>query len=165
MVYFLSGIGLLVCFLVAALYLRLRPNIQKIGNALDVLASNGYDGAEIRFVHRRSNRSIAFKKEIVGGVPQFLLLVNELNLAPNELASLESLLKSRNLTIEQRKSAKRSKLVSIVVLGHSTRRATEISTEITERVLRLSRFSRFRFEFKGLALRNSEGAYVSSNSF
>jgi hypothetical protein len=145
-----------------ALYAQLRPGVRRIKDGLNVLASNSYDNAEIRFVHRRTNRSVAFRKVVVGGVPQLLLIVNELNLTAQETTTLRELLKLHDLEIERRKGSKRGKPIDVIVLGHSTQKAADITVEIVEKVLKFSPFARFKFEHKGIKLRNSKGEYFAS---
>jgi hypothetical protein len=160
--YVLFGTALLICLMSGALYAQLRPGVRRIKDGLNVLASNSYDNAEIRFVHRRTNRSVAFRKVVVGGVPQLLLIVNELNLTAQETTTLRELLKLHDLEIERRKGSKRGKPIDVIVLGHSTQKAADITVEIVEKVLKFSPFARFKFEHKGIKLRNSKGEYFAS---
>jgi hypothetical protein len=113
------------------------------------LAAYGADQAEIRFTHG-SGREIAFRKEIVGGVQQILLVTQRLNLSPSEEVKVRAFLEACNLKVETRKKSKRAKSINVVVLGHSVEKATEVTTKLAKEVLNMSSFTRFIFEFEGL---------------
>lgn len=139
-----------VCLAGGWLYIELRPGLGKIRDGLNVLAAYGVDKAEIRFIHRRSGREIVFRKEVVGGVQQILLVTQRLKLSAGEELKMREFLESRDLKVETRKKSKRAKSTNIVVLGHSVEKATGVTTELAKEVLNVSSFARFRFEFEGI---------------
>ena len=70
-----------VCLGAASVYIALRPGLGKIQDGLNALVAFGRDQAEIRFIHHRRGRDIIFRREIIGGVPQILLVTQGLKLA------------------------------------------------------------------------------------
>ncbi|MBK1870456.1 hypothetical protein [Taklimakanibacter albus] len=141
---------IVVCLAAAWLYVELRPGLRKIRDSLNALTAYGADQAEIRFIHRRSGREIVFRKEIVGGVQQILLVTQRLKLSASEEVKVREFLESRGLKVETRKKSKRAKSTNVVVLGHSAEKAAGITTELAKEVLSMSSFTRFRFEFEGM---------------
>jgi hypothetical protein len=138
-----------VCLAAAWVYIGLRPGLGKIKDGLNALAAYGRDQAEIRFIHR-SGRGIVFRKEMVGGVQQILLVTQRLNLSPDEEVTVREFLQTHDLKIETRKKSKRAKSTKVVVLGHSVQKATDITTKLAKEILNVSAFARFRFDFEGL---------------
>src|SRR5688572_4651895 len=119
-----------VCLGAASVYIALRPGLGRIQDGLNALVAFGRDQAEIRFIHHRRGRDIIFRREIIGGVPQILLVTQGLKLAAGEEKKLHEFLESRGLKVETRKKSKKGKSTKVVVLGHSAQRATDIATKL-----------------------------------
>lgn len=132
-------------------FIQLRPGLRKIEDGLNVLTAYGADQAEVRFIHRRSEREIVFRKEIVGGVQQILLVTQRLKLSTSEEMKVREYFEARGLKVETRRKSKRTKSTSVVVLGHSAGKAAGITIELAKEVLAMSSFTRFRFEFERIS--------------
>jgi hypothetical protein len=120
-----------------------QPNIHNIKGGVDFLFAYGSNDSEIRFVHPRTGRQIAFRLHMVGGVKQLYFLVDRLLLNPEEHTALLQILDQRGLKLQARRNRAKSEFVNV---GHSPELANELAWQVATEIKRWTRFTRLRYE-------------------
>ena len=124
-------------------FLLRQPNIHNIKGGLDFMFAYGSNDSEIRFVHPRSGKQLAFRLRLVGGVKQLYFLVDRLQLAPAERTTLLQILDQRGLKLQTRRNKAKSEFVNA---GHSREPANEVAWQVATEIMRWTRFTRLRYE-------------------
>ena len=135
----------LVLLLIAAyLFSIVRPGIKKIRGGIHLLHARGRDHAEIKFIHPRTNKALRFQKEIIGGIPTITLSLRELLLSDDEHQRLMKIIAAKGIKVKSNKSHK------MLLLGGSVDTADDFAKAILADVLRMSKYTRFKFEDEGI---------------
>lgn len=136
-------LGFAVAMVAIVLFFTFRPGLRKLKGGLDFMSVYGLDGAEFGFIHPGTGGQIAFRLHMVGGVKQIYFLVDRLQLAPEERATLLKILERRGLKLQARRNRAKSEYVNV---GHSAELANELACQVASEIMHWSRLTRFRHE-------------------
>jgi hypothetical protein len=136
-------LGFALAIVAIVLFFTFRPGLRKVKGGLDFMFAYGRDGAEFSFIHLRTGRQIAFRLHLVGGVKQLYFLVDRLQLAPEERATLLKILERRGLKLQAQRNRAKSEFVNV---GHSTEVANDLACQVASEIMHWTRFTRFKSE-------------------